>query len=95
MRDRYHRSLVDRMRLAGLHRKPSDVGELTMPANKARASGARMDAVALLKADDRQVGGWFREFCAASRFVHPSGRGGGRCPPRLAWARARVNSAPK
>jgi hypothetical protein len=85
MRDRYHRSLVDRMRLAGLHGKPSDVasvwadtplrrrlsvdltfygpsmaksaGELTMPANKSRASGARRDAIALLKADHRQVGG--------------------------------------
>jgi hypothetical protein len=84
MRDRYHRSLVDRMRLAGLHGKPSDVASvwadtplrrrlsvdltfycpsmaksaaLTMPANKSRASGARRDAIALLKADHRQVGG--------------------------------------
>jgi hypothetical protein len=28
-----------------------------MPANKSRASGARRDAIALLKADHRQVGG--------------------------------------
>jgi hypothetical protein len=28
MRDRYHRSLVDRMRLAGLHGKPSDVASV-------------------------------------------------------------------